>query len=231
MFKLTSKSIPLLLLISACSQQPAEQQAAVQVESAAKPADQQTHPEKADPHAGLAMPVAHVQGRNPENAPSGSAPPTMSGMGRGRAVTVEQAGGYTYVEVETAGGRIWMAGNRSDVQVGDNVRWKDGAMMRNFHSKALQRDFPELMFVAQVMKDVAIAPSEGKVRSVAMAAGYCYLEVETENGSLWLAAPEAEVGVGDSVRWVGGSTMRNFHSKSLERDFDAILFVASVDVI
>jgi hypothetical protein len=221
-----------LFLISACSQQPAEQQAAnTTAEPAAQTAQQQAQPATADPHAGLTMPVAQTQARSPSNAPTGSAQPAMIGMGRGKAVSVEHAGGYSYVEVEASGKRMWLAGNRSDVQVGDNVRWRDGAIMRNFHSKALQRDFPELMFVSQLTKDVPASPSEGKVVSVSNAAGYCYLEVDTGKGNVWLAAPEKPVNVGDSVRWVGGSAMRDFHSKSLERDFDVILFVAAVDVI
>ena len=220
--------LPLLMLLASCSEQPAEQ--AVQVASTTQPPAEQSMA-KADPHAGLNLNTQPSRATN-QQVPSGNARPVMTGQGRGKAITVEQAGGYTYVEVDRGGQRIWLAGNRSEVKPGDHVKWNDGAVMRNFHSKALQRDFPALMFVSSVLKDSGVASATtGKVLTVSNAVGYCYLEVETGEGNIWLAAPEKAINVGDSVRWSGGSAMHDFHSKSLERDFETILFVSAVEVI
>ena len=153
--------------------------------------------------------------------------------GSGVVKTVLQTDRYTYAEVLTNGENRWLAGGRAPLKTGQGVAWRDGAVMKNFHSKALDREFPELMFVSGFISPNAKLPvnaSSGVVLSVSEAAGYSYLEVETESGRQWLALPAKPLSQGDEVSWSGGSTMRNFHSKSLDRTFDSILFLSSIEV-
>ena len=63
------------------------------------------------------------------------------------------------------------------------------------------------------------------------AAGYTYLECETDAGQVvWLATPETNMSVGNRVSWQGGSKMTNFTSNSLDRTFEEILFVQGISV-
>lgn len=71
----------------------------------------------------------------------------------------------------------------------------------------------------------------GVVKSSTTAGGYTYLEVEQGGQTLWIAAPETAVKVGDTVGWTGGMTMRNFTAKSLDRTFDEIVFAGGVSVV
>lgn len=178
----------------------------------------------------------------------------------GQILQLMQAGGYTYAEIKTSGGQtVWMAGGPLQLKVGDSVQWGDYAVMRNFSSKALGRSFEEILFVhvwgapggvaAQVAPHgtqsarAGQAPSspspansqtgQGRVKNVALAGGYTYLEVVPHPGgsSLWLAAPQATVQAGENIAWNGGAVMQNFAAKALGRSFDQIIFVGTITVL
>lgn len=55
--------------------------------------------------------------------------------------------GYTYAEVETAAGRVWVAATSVSVQVGDSVSFTTGMPMQNFYSSSLEREFEVIYFV------------------------------------------------------------------------------------
>jgi hypothetical protein len=66
----------------------------------------------------------------------------------GKVLQTQQAGGYTYAEVETGNGqKVWIAGAPIQVQAGDSVQWGDFALMQNFTSKTLGRTFEQILFV------------------------------------------------------------------------------------
>lgn len=60
---------------------------------------------------------------------------------------------------------------------------------------------------------------------------YTYLEVETQSGRYWAAAPKMTLAVGDQVDVAPGSEMKDFFSPSLNRTFPMIIFTSSVKVI
>jgi len=60
---------------------------------------------------------------------------------------------------------------------------------------------------------------------------YTYLEVETDGGRYWAAAPKLNLAVGDQVDVAPGSEMKDFFSPTLNRKFDTIVFTSSVKVI
>lgn len=191
--------------------------------------------EPAAPAANAQIPAGHPPVQAPATTPVNT--PNV-----GRVVSIAQAGPYSYVEVDQNGRRIWLAGNRTtSLARGGLVRWGDAAVMRNFKSKALNRTFDEVLFVAGIVPanvgqspQTASAPTPaantGKVLAVMNAAGYSYIEVESEGDRKWLAAPQSTVAVDDTVAWNGGATMQNFNSKSLDRVFDEIDFVDGVTI-
>lgn len=72
----------------------------------------------------------------------------------GEVVASIDANEYTYVELNVNGRSVWIATARVAVSPGDVVRYDEGVVMTDFHSKLLQRTFPSVMFVS----DVAITP-------------------------------------------------------------------------
>jgi hypothetical protein len=61
------------------------------------------------------------------------------------------AGGYTYVQVDTGSEKVWAAAPEFQVKVGDQVVVPEGAPMHNYHSNTLNRDFPLVYFVASIL--------------------------------------------------------------------------------
>ncbi len=65
----------------------------------------------------------------------------------------------------------------------------------------------------------------GTVIEVIEAAGYTYVQVDTGSDKLWAAGPSTAFKKGDMIAFDSGMPMENFHSKSLNRDFDRLYFV------
>ncbi len=70
----------------------------------------------------------------------------------------------------------------------------------------------------------------GTVAETMNAGGYTYVLVDTGAEAFWAAAPTFAVQVGDPVVVPDGMPMQNFHSQTLNRDFDVVYFVGSVQV-
>jgi hypothetical protein len=70
---------------------------------------------------------------------------------KGKVLNVINVPSYTYLEVAQDKKTIWIAGPTVTVKKGDVVRFDDGMLMTNFHSKTLNRDFPLISFVNQVV--------------------------------------------------------------------------------
>lgn len=70
----------------------------------------------------------------------------------------------------------------------------------------------------------------GKVIETTNTAGYTYVRVDTGTRKLWAAAPACEVQVGNSVTIGETMPMPNYHSKTLNRDFDVVYFTGAIQV-
>jgi len=73
-------------------------------------------------------------------------------------------------------------------------------------------------------------PNSGIVLERIKTDGYTYLRVSTAGKIIWLAAPELKVELNQKIHFSEGVYMSNFRSKTLNRNFAAILFVGSVAV-
>ena len=82
---------------------------------------------------------------------------------------------------------------------------------------------------SQSAAPAAAAPGKtGTVVEAINAAGYTYVQVDTGQEKIWAAAPQFAVNVGDPVIVPEGMAMVNYHSKTLDRNFDLVYFVDSV---
>ena len=141
-------------------------------------------------------------------------------------------GGYTYARMESEGGEIWTAGPLATLAVGDTVALYDAVPMEDFASASLGRTFDVLYFVGSYPKvGDADGSTRGKVLQVMAGGGYTYVEVDHDGSPIWLAAPETDVEPGHTVIWKGGSWMRDFSARSLDRSFPEILFVGELSVM
>lgn len=146
--------------------------------------------------------------------------------------SVQNAAGYSYLEVDINGQIFWMATSTTALKAGEKIVWNSYAMMENFTSKALDRIFPQIMFVDKVLLASAVAVSQysGRVVKIMDSGGYRYIQVETGGKIIWLAASVAQVAVGQAISWTAGAAMKNFSSRSLDRTFKEIFFVSGVQL-
>ncbi len=76
------------------------------------------------------------------------------------------------------------------------------------------------------------APSDvwsGDIIETMNSGGYSYVLFEKDGQEVWVAGPEtAGLQVGAAISMSPGMMMKNFHAKSLDRDFDVIYFVSSL---
>jgi len=68
----------------------------------------------------------------------------------------------------------------------------------------------------------------GTVVETMNAANYTYVQIESGSERIWAAAPEFKVEIGDQVTIPEGMAMHNYHSKTLDRDFEVVYFVPTV---
>ncbi len=74
-------------------------------------------------------------------------PSMANGLATGTVAAVIDAGGYTYVKVDVGAQEVWAAGPVTAIAKGDTVTFSTLIPMKNFHSKAMNRDFETLYFV------------------------------------------------------------------------------------
>lgn len=74
-------------------------------------------------------------------------------------------------------------------------------------------------------------PNKGKALEVIDTSMYTYVQVSGDKSPVWLAASKFKVAKGDTVGYSNGAVMSNFHSKSLNRTFESIVFVDKAAVL
>lgn len=91
------------------------------------------------------------------------------GVLTGKVVETMNSSGYTYVRLESAGKKTWVAVPETKIKVGQTVSLLPGMEMKNFESKTLKRKFDSIIFSGGVAGQTggASAPqdsgSKGKV--------------------------------------------------------------------
>ena len=92
------------------------------------------------------------------------------------------------------------------------------------HPGATSENNPHEGLTPQTSEIPVPSAHKGKVVSTANAAGYTYIEVEENGKKLWAAVIQTKVKQGDMVEFPDSPPMENFHSKSLNRTFERIIF-------
>jgi hypothetical protein len=176
---------------------------------------------------------------------------------RGTVAETLSGGRYSYINVDTGTGRLWVACYQVDARTGDPVRVSEGRAMANFTSPTLNRTFEAIVFASRVQvgtnppagnrkmpaghppvgADAAGAMDgttgglvRGEVLETMDAGAYTYVQVKTAAGTEWAAGSRFAVAKGDRVVMSSGMIMRNFESPTLNRTFDALRVVESIRV-
>lgn len=74
---------------------------------------------------------------------------------------VVQTSNYSYLRVTENMSERWVAVSKQEVKKGEKYYYDDALKMTNFHSKELDRDFPEIYFINSISKGAMNKPSMG----------------------------------------------------------------------
>ncbi len=80
---------------------------------------------------------------------SSSATATAEGFS-GKVIETMDAGGYTYVQLDTGTNKVWAAATKFQVKKGDSVNVPNSMPMADFESKSLNRTFPMIYFANSI---------------------------------------------------------------------------------
>ncbi len=92
-------------------------------------------------------PASHPAAASQTAPADQSAPAPLSG----KVVETMDAGGYTYVNIESSGQKIWVAIPQTKVVKNSVMFFKPGYIMEDFNSKSLNRTFDKIVFSPGVM--------------------------------------------------------------------------------
>lgn len=111
------------------------------------------------------------------NAAAQSAPPATGAPDAetftGSVVETMNSGGYTYVRLQAGKKDVWVATSELAVKIGERLTVSLEALMQNFHSSTLGRDFPEIYFVTSVAREgETLAAPRGQAAASAMMASH-----------------------------------------------------------
>ncbi len=66
------------------------------------------------------------------------------------------------------------------------------------------------------------------VQEVLQTTRYTYLQVRSKDSTCWLAMPLTQAATGETCYYVNAMLMRDFHSRELNRTFDAVYFIDGI---
>jgi len=134
-------------------------------------------------------------------------PDTISG----KILETINAAGYTYVNLSTANGPLWVALPQTTVKVGDEISCNPGMEMKDFYSNTLNRTFASIIFSEGIVGSeplnphaIAAAPNaapqedsfDAAVKSEKQVPSATQIQPElTSSGSMGAIAPFAEITV------------------------------------
>lgn len=93
-------------------------------------------------HPPIGQQMQMPQGHSPAPATAAASGSTISG----KVVETMASGGYTYVNLEKEGKKVWVAMPTMQVTVGQELEVMNGMEMKNFPSKGLNRTFDSIIF-------------------------------------------------------------------------------------
>ncbi|MBC5765730.1 hypothetical protein H8R02_14775 [Ramlibacter sp. GTP1] len=96
-----------------------------------------------------AQPVATAPHGSLPQAQLGAAPLAAGAMDSGVVKSVQNAGGYSYIEVDRGGQVVWVAAVETALKKGDKVQWQ-GTEMSNFTARSINRTFDKIVFAQGV---------------------------------------------------------------------------------
>jgi hypothetical protein len=108
---------------------------------------------------------------------------------KGKVLETMDSGGYTYINMEVAGGNVWVAVPQAKVEKGKEITCNPGMVMNGFQSKTLNRTFDTIVFSSGVAGDKG-ANAHGGMAMGGMGGGSSFADaMKAEHGGAPMGGP------------------------------------------
>ncbi|MBU1424840.1 MAG: nucleotide-binding protein [Gammaproteobacteria bacterium] len=87
-----------------------------------------------------------IASETPATMPPAAMPTAPAVSMTGKVLEVKDVDSYTFLRLKTRDGELWAAVMTAKVRKGSTVTVENGVVMNNFHSKALNKTFPTILF-------------------------------------------------------------------------------------
>ena len=118
----------------------------------AAPAPQPAAPSVPPPVASHATTAPDPAAATPETGPAAALRSDPGPTATGKVLETMDAGGYTYLQIDTGHDKIWAATAPIKLKIGQLLTVPLEMPMENFHSAKLNRDFPLIYFASRVAR-------------------------------------------------------------------------------
>jgi len=155
----------------------------------------------------------------------------------GKILETMDAAGYTYVNLSTVNGTLWVALPQTAVSVGDEITCKPGMEMQDFHSNSFDRTFARIIFSEGVVGSEPLNPHnltaaqnnapqedpfEAAVKSEKQASSGTQIQPQlSSGGSMGAIAPFAEITV-EKAEGANAFTVGDLFDRAQELDGQTI---------
>ncbi|WP_028317603.1 hypothetical protein [Desulfobulbus elongatus] len=155
----------------------------------------------------LFAPALALAGEQPTTPPKQkAAEASLDGVAlKGNVLETMNSNGYTYLLLDAAQGKIWVAIPETQVKTGQNLAVAPGMTMFNFTSKTLNRTFDSIVFAPGLDKGAPAAPQAAGEAKPAQAGGFdAALRAEADSAKSALPGGDADAaGLGPSAGSAG----------------------------
>jgi len=87
----------------------------------------------------------------------------------------------------------------------------------------------KILFTLLLALGLNAATFTGVIQEKLSSGGYTYMKVQEGKNNYWIAMTQRDVKVGDTISYTEQGWMKNFHSKTLNRTFENILFAGNAE--
>jgi hypothetical protein len=81
---------------------------------------------------------------------SNASTPAVANAHSGTVIETMNSAGYSYIQVEEKGDKLWLAAPQLIINAGQKISWSGGSAMQNFSSRSLDRTFDKIFFVSGI---------------------------------------------------------------------------------
>lgn len=131
----------------------------------------------------------------------------------GTVISVEKADKYTILQIQQGKKKLWVAANSFVTQVGSRIEYIGGVQMKDFHIKALDRTFPEILFLTNIRKELTEEEKAEAAKKTAKLAAATSMPNDDKHKNINAFQAASAPTIGEIIRGEGELSIADLYAK------------------